>query len=892
MLEAVLLDKKKTDDAYSFLDLVHKKGVAAYRGLVDPLLVLGAHTAAGESEETLGTADRLLEDLFAAEQSNTSLSERSLSFQNPPPRNTPKAASVVSLSRTRSCFALRVLCLNNFGKEFAEETRSPAAYINRLFVKFFLFFGKLSVAQSHTQTRFVAFDRETRWDESLAFPYPAALQLRQFPLELRACFLLCGLTNSNTVYYLAHATVNMFDEAGLLLAGHHRVPLVAFKDDSLVSENTFNLNYLFKATPVPTGSVAGCFLAVCFPKAAVRFRHDDKLLVDRLDTKLAGQHTETETQFSVKRFEEPLPPLSKAVRKGLAVVLDAKEPVDSLDPDLQLLVFEHRDELRYYPSMLPVFLLSVNWLVPVQREQAYQALFGWNGLSSSLGVLELLNYSFASHVLKRYLVLFLRLLSDEELVLILSQLVQSLAFESYHQSCLADFLFARALANPGFVGQRLFWLLKVAVTETGVSADKPPNKKHFRSMATHSLRTHRQGSFSATVQRFFDNDFPLRDRFVLYLERFVYHAGFATQLLYAEVVFTDSLADLANQTLHDRNVLRAPDAEVLRGLRERVEQLNSSLFVPNGFLPLPTEPSVHLALMDANKCKFMSSKQTPLLLFCSSADGTYAPLLFKHGDDLRQDALALQVFEFLDYIWRLDGLAVSLMHNRVLPTGKRCGLIEALVDAETLSDIQQKYGGGALGALKSTPLALYLKMHNKSKAAYDAAIANFISSCAGCVVATYLLGVADRHAGNIMLATDGRLYHIDFGHFLGNFKQKFGFNRERSAFVLTKDMVYLIGGAKFKNNENWNSFVLLCLEALHSCRKRGHLIICMFRMLAGIGLPELKDETDLGYLREMLCLDKDYNEAEKIFRKQMEKSISNIWRNVDNYIHNLKHGVN
>ena len=37
-----------------------------------------------------------------------------------------------------------------------------------------------------------------------------------------------------------------------------------------------------------------------------------------------------------------------------------------------------------------------------------------------------------------------------------------------------------------------------------------------------------------------------------------------------------------------------------------------------------------------------------------------------------------------------------------------------------------------------------------------------------------------------------QLFHIDFGHFLGNFKSKFGVKRERVPFVLTNDFIYII----------------------------------------------------------------------------------------------------
>ena len=43
-----------------------------------------------------------------------------------------------------------------------------------------------------------------------------------------------------------------------------------------------------------------------------------------------------------------------------------------------------------------------------------------------------------------------------------------------------------------------------------------------------------------------------------------------------------------------------------------------------------------------------------------------------------------------------------------------------------------------------------------------------------------------------MITRDGHLFHIDFGHFLGNYKKKFGYQRETTPFVFTDQYAHVM----------------------------------------------------------------------------------------------------
>lgn len=116
------------------------------------------------------------------------------------------------------------------------------------------------------------------------------------------------------------------------------------------------------------------------------------------------------------------------------------------------------------------------------------------------------------------------------------------------------------------------------------------------------------------------------------------------------------------------------------------------------------------------------------------------------------------------------------------------------------------------------------------------------------------------------------MFHIDFGHFLGNFKEKFGVKRERAPFVFTPDFAYVMGGKgsdMYKRFEKVTqspfqrvsvaifSLLQVCCDVYLELRTRAGQYYTLFSLMLSTGLPELQSMSDLRYFHSIMRFARD-----------------------------------
>jgi phosphatidylinositol-4,5-bisphosphate 3-kinase len=517
-----------------------------------------------------------------------------------------------------------------------------------------------------------------------------------------------------------------------------------------------------------------------------------------------------------------------------------KDPMEELTKPDMALIWNTRYELARNPEMLVHVLASVDFTVPAQVQEVPWLLEHWEPPEPTQ-VLSLLDSSFSDPYIRRYAVQRLERMADSDVMLYMLQLVQALKYELYDGSPLASFLVRRGLQEPRFVGHQLFWQL---ISEAHLS--------------------HIQRRFSGIVVNF------------------LYGLGATRQDLLSGYQFTQKLVELHGRIRHLSYI------DALEPFRLALEQIH----IPPHF-HLPMDPRLVVRSLVISKCKVMDSKKKPFWLeFENAAPYATDPVLtmFKVGDDLRQDQLTLQVMKVMEHLWRKHGLDFQMRCYAVLPTGLDQGFIEVVPNAQTESQIQM-LKGVSKGPLDRHTITDYLKEFHPTNDSFLHACHLFKLSSAGYAVATCVLGIGDRHPSNIMVQRDGHYFHVDFGHFLGNFKSKLGIQREKTPFHFSAACDYAIKCAPAGDSRGTPlpDFEELCGRALNILRHEAKLLVSLFFLMLGTGLPELEKPADIRYLRDKLLLHMTDDEAKAEFARYMQQAVESKRTTLNNIFHNLQH---
>ncbi|KPP62136.1 phosphatidylinositol 3-kinase catalytic subunit type 3-like, partial [Scleropages formosus] len=304
-------------------------------------------------------------------------------------------------------------------------------------------------------------------------------------------------------------------------------------------------------------------------------------------------------------------------------------PTKQLSSEEQDLVWKFRYYLTTQEKALTKFLKCVNWALPQEAKQALELLGKWRPMDVE-DSLELLSSQFTNPTVRRYAVARLQQADDEK---------GKEGTDSENLEDLCTFLISRACKNSTLANY-LYWYVIVECEDQDTQQRDPKTHDMYLNVMRRFSQALLKGDKSVRVMR---------------------------SLLATQQTFVDRLVQLMKAVQRESGN-RKKKTERLQALLADNEKVNLSEIEP---IPLPLEPQVRIKGIIAETATLFKSALMPAKLIFKTEDGELYPVIFKHGDDLRQDQLILQIISLMDKLLRKENLDLKLTPYKVLATSTK-----------------------------------------------------------------------------------------------------------------------------------------------------------------------------------------------------------------------------
>ncbi|XP_045383225.1 phosphatidylinositol 3-kinase catalytic subunit type 3 isoform X2 [Lemur catta] len=589
-----------------------------------------------------------------------------------------------------------------------------------------------------------------------------------------------------------------------------------------------------------------------------------------------------------------------ATRDQLNIIV-SYPPTKQLTYEEQDLVWKFRYYLTNQEKALTKFLKCVNWDLPQEAKQALELLGKWKPMDVE-DSLELLSSHYTNPTVRRYAVARLRQADDEDLLMYLLQLVQALKYENFDdikngleptkkdsqgsvsesvstsginsaeidssqiitsplpavsspppasktkevsdgenlEQDLCTFLISRACKNSTLANY-LYWYVIVECEDQDTQQRDPKTHEMYLNVMRRFSQALLKGDKSVRVMR---------------------------SLLAAQQTFVDRLVHLMKAVQRESGN-RKKKNERLQALLGDNEKMNLS---DVELIPLPLEPQVKIRGIIPETATLFKSALMPAQLFFKTEDGGKYPVIFKHGDDLRQDQLILQIISLMDKLLRKENLDLKLTPYKVLATSTKHGFMQFIQSVPVAEVLDTE------GSIQNF-FRKYAPSENGPNGISAEVMDTYVKSCAGYCVITYILGVGDRHLDNLLLTKTGKLFHIDFGYILGRDPKPLP-----PPMKLNKEMVEGMGGTQ---SEQYQEFRKQCYTAFLHLRRYSNLILNLFSLMVDANIPDIALEPDktVKKVQDKFRLDLSDEEAVHYMQSLIDESVHALFAAVVEQIH-------